>query len=240
MKKEFRNFDLGDLHLRNAEGEESRTIEGTAIVFGKRSINLTPWSDYREMYEVIEPSAISQELLNRCDIVLTYEHNFERVLGASVKGKGTLKLTRTDKGVDISCELGNSTDANDALDRIKRGDVKSMSFAMTVDPYAEGKVFYEKLSEKTPQGKDVWIRHINDVEEIFDVTICHRPAYQDTSVDLRSEQEAIDKFLDSIDVEKRSEGGSSEDEEKQKQQQEAFEMEQAQLRHQMFMMQLGY
>ena len=238
MKKEFRNFDLGNLHLRKAEGEgeESRVIEGTAIVFNKRSVNLTPWSESREMYEVIEPSAISQELLNRSDIVLTYEHNFERVLGASVKGKGTLKLTRTDKGVDISCELGNSTDANDALDRIKRGDVRSMSFAMVVDMYAEGKVFYEKLSEKTPQGKDVWIRHINDVEDIFDVTICHRPAYKDTEVDLRSEREAIDKFLDNADAQLRSKSDGDD----QKKQQEAVEMEQAELRHQMFMMQLGY
>lgn len=239
MKKEFRNFDLGNLHLRNAEGEgeESRTIEGTAIVFNKRSVNLVPWSETREMYEVIEPSAISQELLNRSDIVLTYEHNFERVLGASVQGKGTLKLTRTDQGVDISCELGHSTDANDALDRIKRGDVRSMSFAMVVDMYAEGKVFYEKLSEKTPQGKDVWIRHINDVEDIFDVTICHRPAYKDTEVDLRSEREAIDKFLDNADAQLRS---KSEGDDDQKKQQEAMEMEQAELRHQMFMMQLGY
>lgn len=242
MKKEFRNFDLGNLHLRNTEGEgeESRIIEGTAIVFGKRSVNMTPWSESREMYEVIEPSAISQELLNRCDIVLTYEHNFERVLGASVKGEGTLKLTRTDKGVDISCRLGNSTDANDAHDRVERGDVQHMSFAMVVDLYAEGKVSYEKLSEKSATGKDVWIRHINEVEDIFDVTICHRPAYQDTSVDLRSEQEAIDKFLDSVELEKRSDGGGEDPEEEKRKQQEAFEMEQAQLRHQLFMMQLGY
>ena len=136
MKKEFRNFDLGNLHLRNAEGEgeESRIIEGTAIVFGKRSVNMTPWSESREMYEVIEPSAISQELLNRCDIVLTYEHNFERVLGASVKGKGTLKLTRTDKGVDISCELGNSTDGSPEQTRVLISVVSSETQQMLMMP----------------------------------------------------------------------------------------------------------
>ena len=38
------------------EGQtESRTIEGTPIVFGVRSVNLTPWSETREVYEVLEP-----------------------------------------------------------------------------------------------------------------------------------------------------------------------------------------
>ena len=108
MKKEFRNFDLGNLHLRNAEGEgeESRIIEGTAIVFGKRSVNMTPWSESREMYEVIEPSAISQDLLNRCDIVLTYEHNFERVLGASVKDMGVGMCAVTKMQVSPETILG--------------------------------------------------------------------------------------------------------------------------------------
>lgn len=223
-KKQFSNGTLCNLHLRAAgEGEEkSRVIEGTAIVFGKRSINLMPDDPNRELYEVIEPSAVTEELLNRSDIVLTYEHNQEAVLGAWVYGKGTLQLKRTDTGLDMSCELGQSSTANDALDRIDRGDVRSMSFGMWVDFYKEGNVTYEKLEERSADGKDVWIRHINHIDGLFDVTICHRPAYPDTEVEVRSANDAIDELL------------KKQLDEKQK---EDFEAEQMQLRHQLFMMQ---
>lgn len=223
-KKQFSNGSLCNLHLRAAgEGEEkSRVIEGTAIVFGKRSINLMPDHPDRELYEVIEPSAVTEELLNRSDIVLTYEHNQEAVLGAWVNGKGTLQLKRTDAGLELSCELGQSSTANDALDRIERGDVRSMSFGMWVDMYAEGNVTYEKLNERSADNKEVWIRHINKIDGLFDVTICHRPAYPDTEVEVRSANDSIDELL------------KKQLDEKQK---EDFEAEQMQLRHQLFMMQ---
>lgn len=223
-KKEFSNGTLCDLHLRAAgEGEEeSRVIEGTAIVFGKRSINLMPGSPSRELYEVIEPSAITEELLNRSDIVLTYEHNQEAVLGAWVCGKGTLNLKRTDVGVGMSCALGQSTTAIDALDRVKRGDVRSMSFGMWVDFSAEGNVTYERLEERSAEGKEIWIRHINKIDGLFDVTICHRPAYPDTEVEVRSANEQIDGILEKqLETQKKND----------------FEQEQMELRHQLFMLQ---
>lgn len=223
-KKEFSNGSLCNLHLRAAgEGEEkSRVIEGTAIVFGKRSINLMPGHPDRELYEVIEPSAVTDELLRNSDIVLTYEHNQEAILGAWVRGKGTLQLKRTNEGLDMACELGQSTTANDALDRIERGDVTSMSFGMWVDMYAEGNVTYEKLNERSADNKEVWIRHINKIDGLFDVTICHRPAYPDTEVEVRSANDSIEEIV------KR---------ELDKKQEEEFEAEQMQLRHQLFMMQ---
>jgi HK97 family phage prohead protease len=223
-KKEFSNGSLCNLHLRAAgEGEEeSRVIEGTAIVFGKRSINLMPGHPTREMYEVIEPSAVTEELLNRSDIVLTYEHNQEAVLGAWVNGKGTLNLKRTDAGLDMSCALGQSTTAIDALDRVKRGDVRSMSFGMWVDFCTEGNVTYEKLEERSADGKEIWIRHINHIDGLFDVTICHRPAYPDTEVEVRSANDCIEEIVKK---------------ELDKKQEEEFEQEQMELRHQLFMMQ---
>jgi phage head maturation protease len=46
-KKLNRQIDLqvSGLKVREAvEGEKSRTIEGYAVVFGVRSVNLVPWS----------------------------------------------------------------------------------------------------------------------------------------------------------------------------------------------------
>lgn len=234
MKKQYRNVDvdLCNLHVRKAEnnGEESRKIAGSAVVFGVRSINLTPWSSYREVYEVIEPGAISQELIDRSDIVLTYEHDPKDVLGASVNGKGTLRCVLGDKTLDIECDLGHSQAAVDALDRVNRGDVRSMSFAYTCDENdSENGVSYEKLQERNENGKEVWLRHVKKITGLYDVTICHRPCYTDTSVETRSANEAIEKKIDDI-LNTRSQDDDAK---------EAFEIEQAELRHQMFLLQRG-
>ena len=64
------------LKVREGEGqEESRTVVGTPIVFGVRSVNLTPWSSYREVYEVMEPGCISDQLLRESDVILNLNHN---------------------------------------------------------------------------------------------------------------------------------------------------------------------
>ena len=82
------------LQLREPqEGQnESRTIEGTPIVFGVRSVNLTPWSSRRVVYEVLEPGCITNELLQRSDVVLNLNHStqVQNVLGRCRNGKGTL------------------------------------------------------------------------------------------------------------------------------------------------------
>ena len=57
------DFQACNLHVREAEGEEkSRTVEGHAVIFGQRSVNLTPWSSYREVYEIIERGSITPEI----------------------------------------------------------------------------------------------------------------------------------------------------------------------------------
>jgi phage head maturation protease len=93
---------------------------------------------------------------------------------------------------------------------------------MWVDMYAEGNVTYEKLNERSADNKEVWIRHINKIDGLFDVTICHRPAYPDTEVEVRSANDSIEEIVKK---------------ELDKKQEEEFEAEQMQLRHQLFMMQ---
>ena len=67
----FIQTDTCGLHVRETEdGQQSRTIEGKPIVFGVRSVNLTPWSSTREVYEVLEPGCITNELLQRSDVIL--------------------------------------------------------------------------------------------------------------------------------------------------------------------------
>ena len=190
------------LQLREPqEGQtESREIEGRPIVFGVRSVNLTPWSSTRKVYEVLEPGCISRELLQKSDVVLNLNHNSDvvNVLGRYRNNpeRDTLKLEMRGDGIDCRCELPKTNNANDTLELIKRGDITGMSFAFS-DDYedTENGVSYERTND-VEDGKEVWLRHVKRINGLFDVSIVTHPAYEQTTVGLREASEAIDKAIE--------------------------------------------
>ena len=187
------------LHVREAEdGQDSRTIEGKPIVFGVRSVNLTPWSESREVYEVLEPGCISNELMMRSDVILNLNHSnmVPDVLGRCTNGKGTLTLRMAGDHIECSCELPKTNNANDALELMKRGDITGMSFAFSDDfEDTENGVSYERLDEKH-DGKEVWIRHVKRITGLYDVAIVTHPAYEQTSVGTREQSSGIEEAID--------------------------------------------
>ena len=211
----FIPFEDCGLQIREPqEGQtESRTIEGTPIVFGVRSVNLTPWSDTREVYEVLEPGCITQELISRSDVILNLNHSnmVPDVLGRCRNGKGTLELELRENKIGCRCDLPRTNNANDALELMRRGDITGMSFAFEDDYQdSENGVSYERTAE-TNDGKEVWLRHVKRITGLYDVAIVTHPAYEQTSVGVRELGDVIDKAIDlQIEIEKR------EAEEKQK------------------------
>ena len=200
--KQVRFFpnDLCGLQVREDEnGQQSREVNGRAIVFGVRSVNLTPWSSTRVVYEVLEPGCLTQELINRSDVIYNLNHNSSvlNVLGRFRNSeKDTLKLELRADGVYNSCELPQTTAANDALELIKRGDINGQSFAFEDDwEDTENGVSYERTNE-TIDGKEVWIRHVKKIIGLYDVSIVTHPAYEQTSVATRENSEAIDKAIE--------------------------------------------
>ena len=200
--KQVRFFpnDLCGLQVREDEnGQQSREVNGRAIVFGVRSVNLTPWSSTRVVYEVLEPGCLTQELINRSDVIYNLNHNSSvlNVLGRFRNSeKDTLKLELRADGVYNSCELPQTTAANDALELIKRGDINGQSFAFEDDwEDTENGVSYERTNE-TIDGKEVWIRHVKKIIGLYDVSIVTHPAYEQTSVTTRENSEAIDKAIE--------------------------------------------
>lgn len=193
LKREI-TMQVADLHVREAEdGQKSRTVEGYAVVFGVRSVNLTPWSSDREVYEIMEPGSITQDLLSRSDVVLTAFHNNQMILGRWRMGKGTLTLELDQRGLKIRCTLAETSIADELLSGIERGDIIGMSFAFTADEEDNvNGVTYEKTSERSASGKVVWLRHVKKVTGLYDVTIAGHPAYEQTTIEAR---EAIDEFL---------------------------------------------
>jgi hypothetical protein len=188
------------LKVREGEGqEESRTVVGTPIVFGVRSVNLTPWSSYREVYEVMEPGCISDQLLRESDVILNLNHNSSvlNVLGRCKNGEGTLKLTKNLRDIGCECDLPKTNAGNDSLELIKRGDITGMSFAFDDDwEDSENGVSYERIEERNDKGKEVWLRHVKKVTALYDVSIVTHPAYEQTSVATREQSDAIDKAIE--------------------------------------------
>ena len=189
------------LQLREPqEGQqENRTIEGRPIVFGVRSVNLTPWSSTRKVYEVLEPGCISRELLQKSDVVLNLNHSnmVPDVLGRYRNtDRDTLSLELRGDGIDCRCELPNTSNANDTLELIKRGDINGMSFAFE-DDYedTENGVSYERTND-VEDGKEVWLRHVKKITGLYDVSIVTHPAYEQTTVGMREASEAIDKAIE--------------------------------------------
>ena len=179
--------------------QESREIEGRPIVFGVRSVNLTPWSSTRKVYEVLDPGCISRELLQKSDVVLNLNHSnmVPDVLGRYRNSeKDTLSLELRGDGIDCRCELPHTNNANDALELIKRGDIDGMSFAFE-DDYedTENGVSYERTKD-VEDGKEVWLRHVKRITGLYDVAIVTHPAYKQTPVGMREQSEAIDKAIE--------------------------------------------
>ena len=169
---------------RSSDGEETRTIEGYAVVFNTRSQLLPDYNVYRLVQEVIDPAAIDENLLRSCDIKALLEHNQNRMLARSYNGAGTLTLTKDERGIKYSFEAPDTAEGNYALEMVKRGDLFGSSFAYTTDEAVDGSVTYTK------EGDNL-IRTVHKIDKLYDVSIVSDPAYLDTSVTARSLDKAL-------------------------------------------------
>ena len=215
------------LQVRAGEdGQQSRTVVGTPIVFGVRSNNLTPYSSYREVYEVMEPGCISDELLRESDIVLNLNHSNKvtDILGRFRNTENdTLKLTKNLRDIGCECDVAETSAGNDALVLIKRGDITGMSFAFEDDwEDSENGVSYERMKNEDHDGKEVWVRHVKRVTAFYDVSIVTHPSYEQASVATREASEAIDK---AIEAQLKRECGNDDEEKKKAEEEEAAKRE---------------
>ena len=201
--KQVRFVPIEDCQLQvrePQEGEqESRTVVGMPIVYGVRSVNLTPWSEDREVYEVLEAGFITPELLQRSDVILNLNHSTKvpDVLGRYRNSeRDTLSLDLVPQGMKCRCTFPHTNNANDTLELMKRGDITGMSFAFE-DDYedTENGVSYERTND-VEDGKEVWLRHVKKITGLYDVAIVTHPAYEQTTVGLREASEAIDKAIE--------------------------------------------
>ncbi|MCM1484075.1 MAG: HK97 family phage prohead protease [Muribaculaceae bacterium] len=170
-------YTPSELHVREAEGVESRTITGYAILFNTPSAPL--WSDEEEeAREVIAPEAVTMELLDGSDIKMTMFHDRQLILARSSGGKGTLSYSIDERGVSFSFEAPRTADGDKALELVRRGDISGCSFMFATRYYDRGYVDRECIVKGCKAYTTFTVRTITG---IYDFTLAADPAYPDTT-----------------------------------------------------------
>jgi len=176
MKTEIRSFAELPILKRNDEGQETRIIEGYAVVFDSRS-------EYLGFYETIYKGAITEDLIRTSDVVMCFNHDQEKILARSTNGEGTLHLTLDDHGLHFEFEVPNTTVGNDVLELVRRGDIKGCSFAFSIDPEDESSEHWERMEDGNMH------RSVFHIAGLYDTSIVIHPAYPDTDVQARAKAE---------------------------------------------------
>lgn len=176
MTKIYRNTE--DCQLRALEN--SRTIEGYAVVFGQRSVFLPDWNKGRMVEEVMMPGSITEELIAKSDVVANIDHDNSRMVARSVNGDGSLRLSLDEHGLKFSYEAPMTNDGETVLQGVRRGDFRGCSFAYTCDE--DTGVHYEK----NDKDSRALIRYVDEVNGLYDVSVVIHPAYPQTNVDSRA------------------------------------------------------
>lgn len=139
-------------------------VSGVAAPYDKLSRDL---GGFRE---VIALGAFEDVLEDSPSVVAVLDHSREsdKILGSTAGG--TLQLRSTEKGLEFTLDIAQTSTGADVLTLIKRGDLSRMSFAFTV-----------KDDQWTTYGRET-IRTINSFETLTDISIVSEPAYMDTMV----------------------------------------------------------
>ena len=172
LAQERRSFDSPVAHPTLAEGGESRRIEGLAIVYESESEVIYDWWEDRSFVEIIHRGAVTDNLLASSDVLALYEHDRSKLLARSTNGEGSLTLTVTDEGLRYAFDAPRTQLGEDTLELLRRGDLRASSFLFSV---GKGDSRWEQKSDGT------WIRHIDRLAFLGDVSVVSQPAYPSSS-----------------------------------------------------------
>lgn len=174
-KKITRSFTF-DVNAQNNE-KYGDYIEGRAIVFEQPT-------DIGLFTEIIDKNALKETDLR--DVRFLVNHNTDMIPLARSRNNNensTMQLSVGEDGMDIRANLDteNNADARTLYSATKRGDISGMSFMMTV----RGED-WDFSDEEHPT------RRITDIGKVFEVSAVSFPAYEQTSIEARGDEEALE------------------------------------------------
>ena len=175
---ERRSMPVCELRTETVGDTDSRSITGYAAVFNQET-------DIGGMFrEVIRPGAFSRAIEEDQDVRALWNHNPDVILGRTVAD--TLSLNEDERGLEITIDPPDTQAGRDMVESISRGDVTTMSFA-----------FAARSETWTEEEGKLPLRELNDVD-LYDISPVTYPAYQGTSVGLRSAEDTYQQHLDSL------------------------------------------
>jgi len=165
---EERFVPIYDLETRNDADNGDLYIEGYFAVFGDI------YKVWEGATESIAPGAFTESISG--DVRALYNHNDDLILGRT--SAGTMELREDSHGLWGRIKLNrNDTDAMNAYERIKRGDITGCSFGFNIE------------SEETEYHDDGTVHWtITKVNPLYEISPCVFPAYEATNVSARGEQ----------------------------------------------------
>ena len=169
MEREKRQLRAAATEFTTREEDNQPHISGYFAVYNS---NYEIWPGASES---IAPGAFSNTLGG--DIRALTNHDTTLVLGRNKAG--TLELKEDSHGLWGDIRINpNDSDAMNTYERVKRGDVSQCSI---------GFMIRDEETEFHDNGDIHWT--IKDVE-LFEVSVCTFPAYEETNVSARSKQKA--------------------------------------------------
>jgi len=165
-EREVRYLKAAELRV---EGDSEPVITGYAAVFDSDSLDLGGF------VERIKEGAFARTLKEGADVRALVDHDASKIIGRNKAG--TLELKEDKHGLHVRIKPPDTTSGRDIVTSIRRGDVDGMSFGFVANEY-------RWKDDVTPV-----VRTLLDVD-LFDVSVVTYPAYPDTSVAVRSLEEA--------------------------------------------------
>jgi hypothetical protein len=165
---EQRYIAMHDVQTRDDTDSGELYVEGYFAVFNDT------YKVWEGATESIAPGAFAESVSG--DVRALYNHNDDLILGRTAAG--TLELREDSHGLWGRIKLNrNDTDAMNAYERIKRGDITGCSFGFNIE------------SEETEYGEDGSVHWtITKVNPLYEVSPCVFPAYEATNVSARGKQ----------------------------------------------------
>ena len=169
MERQTRQLRAALTRFETREEGETPHITGYFAVFGS-NYEIAP-----QLSESIAPGAFSGSLGG--DVRALTNHDTTLVLGRTAAG--TLTLREDEHGLWGDVQINpNDQDAMNTYARVARGDVSQCSIGFEI---------IREEAETSPDGSVHWtIREVN----LYEVSVCTFPAYEQTNVQARSDEAA--------------------------------------------------
>lgn len=159
-----------------------RKVSGYAVVFDSPSTNIG-W------IETIQRGAITEETIEKSDILAKFNHDDSKVLARCKNGTGSLTLELDEKGLRYSFDSPKTALGDELLEYLNRGDITASSFCFTVSR--------EDGAEEWRKEDGQIYRTIKKIDRLFDISPVFQPAYEETSCTKRfAEVETLSKEID--------------------------------------------